>query len=250
MWVKEFQGNDGHVILVHGLGEHSKRYTWLVELLQPRYGITLFDLPGHGESEGKRGHTSFSEIFKILDELVSKHPNCFLVGHSLGGLIAIRYAQLKNKLKGLIVTSPALELANANAVLKTIASILSALSLNLTFDNRINPNDLSTNPIAVQKYVSDPLVHRKISARLAADIFKHSKLALKEAHKVKIPCFVAVGSEDKVTLASGARRFFESLEVDDKCLKVYEGSFHELFEDVKNAEKFKQDLLGWIVSHS
>lgn len=250
MWVREFQGNEGHVILVHGLGEHSKRYLWLVELLQPRYGVTLFDLPGHGESEGKRGHTSFSEIFKILDELVSKHPNCFLMGHSLGGLIAIRYAQMRNNLKGLIVTSPALELPNTNAFLRMLASVLSALSLKLTFDNGINPNDLSTNPIAVQKYVSDPLVHRRISARLASDIFKHSKLALEEAHKVKIPCFIAVGSEDRVTLPSGARRFFEKVEAKDKCFKIYEGSYHELFEDVKNSEGFKRDLLDWIVSHS
>ncbi|AJC74553.1 lysophospholipase [Pseudothermotoga hypogea DSM 11164 = NBRC 106472] len=249
MWIKEFQGNEGHVILVHGLGEHAKRYQWLVDLLIPRFGVTLFDLPGHGESEGKRGHASFSEIFNIIDELVSRHPGCFLMGHSLGGLIAIRYVELRNNVKGLIVTSPALHLPNSNIALRTVASIFSILAPALTFDNGINPNDLSTNPEAVQKYVADPLVHRRISARLAADLFKHSQMALKEAHRIKVPTFVAVGSEDRVTLPTGARQFFENLTVKDRVLKVYQGSYHELFEDSYNAEVFKLDLLSWLNSH-
>ncbi|KAF2958175.1 alpha/beta hydrolase [Thermotoga sp. Ku-13t] len=249
MWIKEIQGTEGHVVVVHGLGEHAKRYRWLVELLSPRYGITLFDLPGHGESEGKRGHAAFSQIFMIIDELVSRHPNSFLMGHSLGGLIAIRYAELRNNIKGLIVTSPALHLPNSSFALRAIASVFSLLAPGLSFDNGIDPNDLSTNPDAVQRYVSDPLVHRKISAKLVADLFKHSRLAIEEAHRINVPCFVAVGSEDRVTLPNGAKEFFERLKVEDKVLKVYEGAYHELFEDTKNAEKFKADLLNWIDSH-
>ncbi len=249
MWVKEFQGNEGHVILVHGLGEHAKRYQWLVDLLNPRFGLTLFDLPGHGESEGKRGHTSFSKIFAIIDELVSRHPGCFLMGHSLGGLVAIRYVQLRNNVKGLIVTSPALHLPNSNLALRAVASIFSILAPALTFDNGINPSDLSTNPEAVQKYVTDPLVHRRISAKLAADLFKHSRMALKEAQRIKVPTFVAVGSEDRVTLPTGAREFFENLAVKDKVFRFYQGSYHELFEDEINGERFRQDLLNWIYSH-
>lgn len=171
------------------------------------------------------------------------------MGHSLGGLIAIRYVELRNNVKGLIVTSPALHLPNSSFTLRMVSSILSVLTPTLTFDNGINPKDLSTNPIAVQKYVSDPLVHRRISTKLAADIFKNSKLALKDAHSVKVPTFIAVGSEDRVTLPSGAKQFFESLKVSDKTFKVYEGSFHELFEDEKNGERFKLDLLNWIESH-
>jgi len=74
-------------------------------------------------------------------------------------------------------------------------------------------------------------------------------MALKEAHRIKVPTFVAVGSEDRVTLPTGARQFFENLTVKDRVLKVYQGSYHELFEDSYNAEVFKLDLLSWLNSH-
>lgn len=250
MWVKEFQGEKSYVILVHGLGEHSKRYLWLLDLLQKEgYGLVIFDLPGHGETSGKKGHASFKEIFDFLDRLTESHPNSFLMGHSLGGLIAARYAEIRDTLRGLIVTSPALKLSKDNFWLRFIAAFFSLVAPQLSFDNGIDPNDLSPNKEAVKKYVQDPLVHKKISARLAHDMFVHSKAALKEAKKINIPCFVAVGEKDKITFPNGAEQFFRSISSSDKTLKVYQDGFHELFEDEKNAPVFRNDLIDWLNKH-
>ncbi len=250
MWTKEIQGKKGCVILVHGLGEHSKRYLWLSELLQKEgYGLVLFDLPGHGETPGKRGHAPFKDVFYFLDKMTSSHPNSFLMGHSLGGLIAARYAQINNTLRGLIITSPALKLSKDNFLLRLTAAFFSLVSPKLCFDNGIDPNNLSPNKEAVRRYVQDPLVHRKISARLAHDMFTNSKIALREARKITIPCFVAVGEKDKITLADGAKEFFNSIGSSDKTLKVYQDGFHELFEDEKNAPIFMNDLIGWLNKH-
>lgn len=250
MWVREFQGKKGFVILVHGLGEHSKRYNWLLDLLRKEnYGLIIFDLPGHGESPGKRGHASFNEIFDFLDRLVDSHPNSFLMGHSLGGLIATRYAELGKTLRGLIVTSPALKLSKDNFLLRSTAAFFSFIMPKLSFDNGIDPNNLSPNKEAVKKYVEDPLVHKKISAKLAHDMFVNSKITLKEAKKISVPCFIAVGEKDKITLPDGAKQLFDSINSSDKTFKVYQNGFHELFEDEKNAPIFMSDLIDWLNKH-
>ncbi|MGJ8454623.1 alpha/beta hydrolase [Pseudothermotoga sp. U03pept] len=250
MWIKEFKGEKPFLILVHGLGEHSKRYSWLCELLQREgYGLVLFDLPGHGESPGKRGHTSFKEVFEVLDKLTESHPNSFLMGHSLGGLIAIRYAETRDRIRGLIVTSPALRISKDNLLLRSVAAIFSLIFPRFSFDNGINPEHLSPNAEAVKKYVQDPLVHRKISARLAHDMLHNSSAALKDAKKINLPCFVAVGEMDKITLPNGAEEFFNSLASSDKIMKVYKGGYHELFEDQQNSKVFMNDLLNWLNSH-
>ncbi len=250
LWIKEFQGRKGHVILVHGLGEHSKRYLWLSELLQKEdYGLILFDLPGHGESSGKRGHATFEEIFDFLDRLLESHPNSFLMGHSLGGLIAVRYAELRENLRGLVVTSPALRLSKDNSLLRFVASFFSLVAPRLTFDNGIDPNNLSTNKDAVKRYVKDPLVHKKISAKLAHDMFVNSRVALKEANKISVPCLVALGEKDSITFPEGGKQLFDLISSPDKTLKVYKGSFHELFEDEKNGPIFMKDLIDWIKKH-
>ncbi|MEJ5229972.1 MAG: lysophospholipase [Pseudothermotoga sp.] len=250
MWIKEFKGEKSFVILIHGLGEHSKRYSWLLELLQKEgYGLVLFDLPGHGESPGKRGHTSFKEIFEVLDKIVESHPNSFLMGHSLGGLIAIRYAETRDRIRSLIVTSPALKVAKDNLLLRSAATIFSLIMPKLSFDNGINPKDLSPNEKAVEKYVQDPLVHRKISAKLAYDMLHNSAMALKDAKKINVPCFLAVGEMDKITLPTGTEEFFNSLASSDKIMKVYKGGYHELFEDQQNSNAFMSDLINWLNSH-
>ncbi len=252
MWVKEFEGQKGLVVVIHGLGEHSKRYEWLVELLRSiDYGVTLFDLPGHGESPGVRGHLSFKKVFEIVDNILNRHPNSIIFGHSLGGLLAIRYVELQNSrpIRSLIVTSPALNLPNATFSVRLFAFILSLIAPSLTLDNRIDPDLLSTNKEAVRKYVEDPLVHRRISGRLAHEMFINSKRAIKEAYKITSPCFVGIGTQDKITLPDGAREFFKLVSSQDKLLKNYEGCFHEIFEDESAAPLFKQDLVNWILTH-
>ncbi len=252
MWIREFPGDKGWMIAIHGLGEHSKRYNWLAELLQQiGYGLTLFDLPGHGESPGVRGYFAFSQVFQLLDDFFKAHPNSVLFGHSLGGLIAIRYAELRNgwNIKSLVVTSPALRLPNDSLFNRLLAVSLSFLAPSLTLDNGIDPNLLSTNKDAVKRYVEDPLVHRRISVKLAHDMFVNLKKAITDASKISLPCFVAVGSDDKITLPEGAKEFYQKISSNEKMFREYKGCFHEIFEDESVSSVFKNDLINWLKEH-
>ena len=110
--LKRGEPKKGWVLIVHGLGEHIGRYDKLIDMLvKEGFCVIGFDLPGHGKSSGKRGNTTIEDIVEIIDEL-TKSVNRFTVfGHSLGGLIAIRYTELRpQKVNNLVVSSPALNI--------------------------------------------------------------------------------------------------------------------------------------------
>jgi len=238
----------GSVVVVHGLGEHSGRYERLKdELVKNGFRVVLFDLPGHGESSGIRGHFTFKEVFEVINDYVEESENPVLFGHSLGGLIAIRYAEASpGRLKGLVVSSPALSLPRSVPLpIAITVSFISFFVPMLQLDNGINPEDLSRNNDAVKRYISDPKVHRKISVKLAIEMIKEMKKAREEADKIDCPVLLIVGTKDRITPPEGARAFFENLRTEKKKLE-YEGAYHEIFEDPEYKDAFYKDLLNWL----
>ncbi|QAV33710.1 Lysophospholipase, alpha-beta hydrolase superfamily [Fervidobacterium changbaicum] len=243
---KKGSGNNGWVVIVHGLGEHIGRYERLIQLLAENdYGVIGFDLPGHGKSSGKRGHTSIEEVIDLIDE-VTKSVNSFvLFGHSLGGLIAVRYTEERpTKVSKLIVSSPALYLEpKPNQVM--MLKLFSFLAPSMTVKNGIDPNLLSRNKDAVHKYITDPLVHDRISIRLGKSMLQNVQLAHERASRIKCPVAILVGTDDKVTPPHGARNFYEQLDT-KKAIEEFEGGYHELFEDPEYGEQFHKRILYYI----
>jgi len=248
---KRGKNDKGNIVLIHGLGEHSGRYHAVIQsLVESGYRVITFDLPGHGKSPGRRGHFSFKQIFHLLDEMIVPGERSFLMGHSLGGLIAARYAQCKSStLRGLVLSSPAVCIGNANMVLEMVAHLLGIALPFVAFKNGINPDDLSRNKSAVENYINDPLVHDKISAKLASDMFWHSRKALKEASKINCPTLLLVGSEDRITPTEGSHRFFKHVSSSDKEFKVYQGAYHEIFEDPQHSSTLLSDMITWLEKH-
>jgi len=238
----------GSVVVVHGLGEHSGRYERLKdELVKNGFRVILFDLPGHGESAGIRGHFTFKEVFRVINDYVDESENPVLFGHSLGGLIAIRYAEeFPRRLRGLVVSSPALFLSRSVPLpLVITATFISLFVPMLQLDNGIDPEDLSRNSDAVKRYISDPMVHRKISVKLAVEMIREMKKAREEAYKIDCPVLLIVGTKDRITPPEGARVFFKNLRTEKKKLE-YEGAYHEIFEDPEYKDAFYKDLLDWL----
>ncbi|HEU0297332.1 MAG TPA: alpha/beta fold hydrolase [Anaerolineales bacterium] len=102
------------VALVHGLGEHTGRYTHVGKALTDAgYTLVGFDLHGHGKLGGARGHfpsldVVLEDIRQFFQFLPQRYPNIpqFLYGQSLGGLLALTYAlQNRATLKDVIVTA-------------------------------------------------------------------------------------------------------------------------------------------------
>ncbi len=246
--------NRGWVVLVHGLGEHSGRYKRLIkELNDAGFAVYTFDWPGHGKSPGKRGHTSVEEAMEIIDSIIAElGEKPFILGHSLGGLTVIRYAETRpDKIRGLVASSPALAKSpETPGFMVALAKFLGKIAPGIVLSNGINPKLLSRNPEAVKRYIEDPLVHDRISAKLGRSIFVNMELAHKEASRIKVPVLLLVGTGDVITPPEGARKLFEELKVEDKILKEFEGAYHEIFEDPEWAEEFYRAIVEWLIEHS
>lgn len=241
----------GWVVLVHGLGEHSGRYEKLIKMLNDAgFAVHTFDWPGHGRSGGKRGHATVEQAMKIIDEIAGEiEEKPFLFGHSLGGLTVIRYAETRpDSIRGVVASSPALARSpKTPGFMVWLAKVLGTVAPGITMSNGLDPGLLSRNPEAVERYISDPLVHDRISAALGKSVFDNMEKAHREAERIRVPVLILVGTGDLITPPEGARRLFEKLGVEDKTLKEFEGAYHEIFEDPEWGDEFHRTIVEWIV---
>lgn len=160
------------IIMVHGHGEHIQRYlTWAELFNKENIGFTGVDLPGHGRSDGQRGHVkSFSLYHEMADILINECNKTFpgipvfLYGHSLGGLIVLDYLLKKNpEIKGSVITSPTLRLAFEPEKFKLVlASFMKYILPGLTQLTGLPVDYLSRDGEVVEKYKNDPMIHGKM----------------------------------------------------------------------------------------
>ena len=244
----------GWVVLIHGLGEHSGRYERLIRMLNDAgFAVYTFDWPGHGRSPGRRGHTSVEEAMEIIDSIIEElNEKPFLFGHSLGGLAVIRYAETRaDKVRGVVASSPALARSpKTPSFMVALAKFLGKIAPGITMSNGLDPKLLSRNPEAVRRYINDPLVHDRISARLGRSIFENMELAHREAKRINVPILLIVGTGDVITPPEGSRRLFKELTVEDREIREFEGAYHEIFEDPEWADEFHEVIVRWFVEHS
>ncbi|MDW8049599.1 MAG: alpha/beta hydrolase [Nitrososphaerota archaeon] len=246
----------GWVVLVHGLGEYSGRagYQRFIELLNDNgFAVYAFDLPGHGRSSGKRGHTTIEEIMKIIDDIVNDiGEKPYLFGHSLGGLTVLRYGEVyPDKIRGLIVSSPALTLGVKLSRAQTLMlRILKIIAPSTTVNNRIDPMKLSRSREAVERYITDKLIHMRVSIALIDSMIDNIRKVYEEADKIKVPVLMLIGTSDVITLPIGAKALYEKLKVSDKTLKEFPEAYHEIFEDPEWSNEFYETIVGWLLKQS
>lgn len=242
----------GIICVVHGLGEHSGRYQGLAHILnQEGFTVISFDHRGHGCSEGKRGvipdyQTLLDDVSLLIKEGAKtdlKAP-LFLYGHSMGGNLVINYA-LKEQptLKGVIATSPALRTPTPKTK-RALSNILSVLWPTLTLPNGIDASKLCRCSKQVDKYLSDPLVHDKISVRLASGLISQGLWAIDNAKLLTNPLLLLHGESDAICLPEGSVQFAKNC--GEACtLKLYPGLYHELHNEPENTTVI-DDLLAWL----
>ncbi|HOB16445.1 MAG TPA: alpha/beta fold hydrolase [Defluviitoga sp.] len=227
--------------IVHGLGEYSGRYEKFIKtFMDLGFDVYIFDLPGHGYSSGKKGDIgNFYEIYYFLDNYVQ--DDYILFGHSLGGLISTRFVEItENKPKKLVLSSPALGDISQMKGLLTLLSIFPKLS----FSNRIDPYDLSTNRNTCEEYQRDPLVHDKITVESALGMFAEAELALKDINKIDVPTLLLYGTEDKVV------NIEEYKKIDNPSIRhvAFQKGKHELFECIYNKNRFIEEIKKFVFS--
>lgn len=245
----------GSLIIIHGLGEHSGRHQkFSKHMIKHGWAVYLFDQRGHGKTPGIRGHAeNFQVLVKDLSAVVKEVKalgngrKCFLVGHSFGGQVIINFlAQHPHMVQGAIIFAPNIKLRLQIPWFKKMGGELLSLILpSLGVSNLLRAKDLSRDPKVVENFNQDPLVIRKVSLRLASGMFKNQDEVLSLAPKIKTPCLILHGEEDKITCPEGSQEFFEKMKVRDREIKIYPHSYHELLNDI-GKEKVYQDLEAWL----
>lgn len=245
----------GVVCLVHGVGEHISRYEVDGEALTGAgYILAGFDLRGFGKSEGVRGHTPSLEVYLddidlFLAEITQRYPNIprFLYGHSMGGLLVLDFVPLrKPPIAGVIATGPGLKTAIEEQKIKVfLAKVLGKLFPTLTMDSGLDTPKISRDPIVVEDYINDPLVHRKVTASWGKSMLEAVRIAFENASAFPSPLLLMHGTNDEIAYPDGSQKYAVLVPKDLVTLKMWDGFMHELHTDYEKAEVFKV-MVDWL----
>lgn len=255
-WHPDDQAPKAVITLIHGLGDHSGRFAHVAKFFTNcGIAVTTFDLPGHGRSEGKRGHfESYDAVMQDIQSLVqytvNKYPDLpvFLYGHSLGGALVLYFGYTQNaNLYGLVVTSPGLSPAAPIPPFKLVmGKILSRVLPSFGMDNGLDTSGISHDPLVVERYRNDPLVHPFISARLGMDLIANGEwiLARNSSSPFPYPLLFMQGDQDRLVNPQKNIAFGQQL-TGDVTFKTWQGMYHELHNETDQLDVFHL-IFDWI----
>jgi alpha-beta hydrolase superfamily lysophospholipase len=242
------------VAVVHGFGEHGRRYGNLVEALLPRgFAVASYDLRGHGRSPGPRGLILSWDEYRqdtqtFLELLGAEHPRppLFLYGHSMGGLIALDYAIRRPEgLGGVIASAPAVGKPGISPFLLLLSRILSKVWPRLSLPTKLDATAISRDPQVVEAYQQDPLVHDLGTPRLGTELAKTADWVQEHAPQLKLPLLVLQGEADRLVMPQDTRRFFDNAGSQDKTYHLVPGGFHEPHNDLDWRQTLEV-VAGWL----
>jgi alpha-beta hydrolase superfamily lysophospholipase len=229
------------VVLAHGYAEHIGRYEHVAEALVTR-GSTVVgpDHVGHGRSQGEPAlvedfEPMVDDLRAVVQEARGDLP-VVMVGHSMGGLIATRYAQRhREDLAGLVLTGPAVGLS------PVFEGWLAAPELP---SDPIDVATLSRDPAVGEAYAADPLVWRGGWKRPTVEAFVAADKAIAEGPGFgDLPLLYIHGADDQLVPADLARPVIERLAGPNSELHVLDGARHEVLNEVD-----KEDTIGMVAS--
>lgn len=242
------------VALVHGLGEHSGRYSHVAEAFS-RAGIAMIavDLPGHGRSEGGRGCACFEDMLDDVDALLEQAAARFpglpriLYGHSMGGAIVLYYSlRRKPEIAGVISTSPGLGVgAPVPPAKRMLAKIMARVMPSFTMSNGLDLQNLSHDPALIRAYQEDKLCHDRISASLGLDLLTLGEWMIARAGEFPLPLLLMQGSGDKIVSTEATDRFAKATPPEKITYKVWEGLYHETHNEPEK-EKVIHFMTKWV----
>jgi alpha-beta hydrolase superfamily lysophospholipase len=246
----------GVLLISHGLGEHGGRYAEVAQELAER-GITVhaIDHRGHGRSGGRRGYVAhFGEFVRDFETfraaIAKEHPSdapLFLLGHSMGGLIAIHHLQTHPEAgyRGAVLSAPLVGIAvKAPRWKVALSGFLSRLIPWLPFHNAIETAMLSTAPGYEESYRSDTLLHNTITPRLYTEMVAAIRGAFERPDGIRVPLLVLAPTADRVVLPEAVARFASACPGDVE-VKRYEGFQHESLNE-KDRHRVVADVAAWL----
>lgn len=236
-----------HIVLVHGLAEHSGRYERTGDLLADAgFAVRGFDLIGAGGSGGRRWDIDdwtryHGQVQRHLDWAREQGGPVVLMGHSLGGLIALGYLLSDRPEPDLAVLS-APSLSGGAEWQKVAAKLLGGLVPTVAMPNPVNGEHLSRDPQVAEDYFADPLVITKSTIRFGKNAFAEIERVKGELGSLDVPTLVIHGGEDFL-VPTASSEALGALDVVDR--KVYTGLRHETLNEPEGPEVVA-DIVAWL----
>ena len=244
----------GCVVLVHGLGEHAGRYDHVAKRLNSwGFAVRGYDQYGHGESGGPRGGLPnddrlLVDLADVVDATRIRLPDgvpLILLGHSMGGLVVGRFVALKRRpVDALVMSSPALD-PGLSAVQKLLLAIVPKIAPNLRVGNGLNADYISHDPATIAAYRADPLVHDRISGRLAKFIADGGPATVARAAQWTVPTLLMYAGGDRLVNPAGSRAFAAAAPKAVVTAHCFPEHYHELFNELEREPVFAM-LESWL----
>ncbi len=244
----------GQLLLVHGLGEHARRYDRLANTLwADGWHVLAYDQLGHGQSPGPRGDLPFADA--LVEDLAAVYGQWgspelprVVLGHSLGGLVVADWISGRlsphHKPVGIVLSSPALG-AKTNLIQRFLLATLPKTFPHLCVANGVNPALISHDATVVKQYRADPLVHNRISALLAAWIIARGGEVQQRASDWRTPTLVQYAGDDYLVDAEATRQFIQNSPAGVVKGTRFEGAYHEVYNELSQwREPAVTQLLG------
>ncbi|CAK9180991.1 unnamed protein product [Ilex paraguariensis] len=248
----------GLVVLLHGLNEHSGRYSDFAKLLTANgYKIYGMDWIGHGGSDGLHAYVhslddAVADMKSFLRKVIADNPGlpCFCFGHSTGAaivLMAVLDPKVEACIAGVVLTSPAVGVQPSHPIFAALAPVFSFLLPRYQFSAANKKGTaVSRDPEALQAKYSDPLVYTgSIRMRTGYEILRIASYLQQNLSKVKVRFLVLHGTADTVTEPEASQKLYEEASSTDKTIKLYEGLLHDLLFEPERGE-ISKDIIEWL----
>jgi len=234
--------SDYYLTIIHGYAEHSGRYTKLIECIQ-RMGRTViaYDLRGHGRSGGERGGidawAQYWDDFRGLSAHVQMQGQVaarktIILGHSLGGLIALEGALRDGKgIGGLVLSSPCLGVRLSSGLM-LLNRMLARFFPKFSYANPVKPEDLSCDAEVCQSYVDDPLILKSICSKTLQLMVQAGDSLGKSERPLSMPLWLLAAGNERVVDLNRTLSVYAKLEAPFKKLRIFEEFRHEIFNEV------------------
>jgi acylglycerol lipase len=241
------------LVICHGVNSHGGQYKWPAEQFS-NGGLAVYalDLRGRGKSEGERFYVEnvadyASDVAGTVQIAKARHPGLpiFLLGHSAGGVTSAIYVlENASELAGFICESFAFQVPApgfALAAIKGLSHVAPRLPV-----LKLKNEDFSRDPKAVAALNDDPLTAHEVQPAMTVAALVRADERLREAFpQIKLPLLIMHGTADKATVCQGSEFFYKTAGSQDKTLKLYEGHYHDLLNDI-GKEQVVADITGWI----
>ena len=241
------------VAICHGLNAHSGEYLWVGDQLNAAgFAVYALDLRGRGRSDGEPFYVDdiadyVSDVAMLIALAKKREPGVpvYLLGHSAGGVISCVYTlDNQDKIAGFICEDFAFQVPAPDIALAVVKGISHVAPHAHAL--KLHHEDFSRDPKVVKSKNEDPLIAHEVQpAATVAALVRADERLKREFPLIKLPVLILHGTGDKVTKVSGSQLFYDTAGSADKTLKLYEGHYHDLLNDV-GKEEVMSDILAWI----